>query len=75
MQKENEKEHHTNEFANMTMVLRRGQTFKVKMTFQRAFHKQADKISLDLCLGRSIKARFHYERGKEDSLFLLLIFD
>ena len=23
----------------------------------------------------SIKARFHYERGKEHSLFLLLIFD
>ena len=33
------------------------------------------KIIFSTAIPPSLKARFHYERGKEHSLFLLLIFD
>nr|CAB3266928.1 protein-glutamine gamma-glutamyltransferase K [Phallusia mammillata] len=48
---ENRLAHHTNDFDTPLLVLRRGQTFLVKMKFQRKFHKQADKAFIELNLG------------------------
>uniref|UniRef100_H2YCU3 protein-glutamine gamma-glutamyltransferase n=1 Tax=Ciona savignyi TaxID=51511 RepID=H2YCU3_CIOSA len=50
---ENTSAHHTTEYASKYLVLRRAQTFAVKMKFQRKFHKQADRVVLELSLGTS----------------------
>jgi len=52
MKSENEQAHHTNEYETDQLVIRRGQTFTTKMTFERKFHKQADKIVLELNIGK-----------------------
>jgi len=51
MIKENKDAHHTSEYATSTLVLRRGQTFDLKMKFQRKFHAEADKVTLELGVG------------------------
>ena len=50
----NEKAHHTDEYETDLMVIRRGQTFTTKMTFDRKFHNKADKITLELNIGACI---------------------
>ena len=51
MKSKNENAHHTDEYDTDLLVLRRGQTFTTKMTFNRKFHMTADKVVLELNIG------------------------
>lgn len=49
----NQTAHHTNEYENGATILRRGQSFKIKATFQREFNETADQVFLEFSIGRS----------------------
>ncbi|XP_078483974.1 protein-glutamine gamma-glutamyltransferase K isoform X1 [Ciona intestinalis] len=53
MSSENASAHHTTEYSAKYLILRRAQTFTMKMKFQRKFHKTADRVVLELNLGTS----------------------
>ncbi|XP_053120670.1 protein-glutamine gamma-glutamyltransferase 4 [Hemicordylus capensis] len=42
--------HHTNDFNNSNLIVRRGKPFQLKLTFSREV-KDNDKITLQLCIG------------------------
>lgn len=48
---ENRASHHTDEYAMESLIVRRGQEFKVTLTFDRAFHDKKDKFALQLTFG------------------------
>jgi len=47
----NQEAHHTGEYENELLVLRRGQTFTVKATFQRKLSPEFDQIFLEFTTG------------------------
>jgi len=48
---QNEEEHRTDEYENPLLVLRRGQTFRVQVQFQRPYNKDFDKVMLQFRTG------------------------
>lgn len=50
LKKENACEHHTSEFDNPHLIVRRGQTFKLKITFNREVTRR-DKVILQFTTG------------------------
>jgi len=51
LKSENEEEHKTDEYENPLLVLRRGQTFRVRIEFERRYNKFSDKIMLQFSTG------------------------
>ena len=50
---QNEEEHRTDEYENPLLVLRRGQTFRVQVQFQRPYNKDFDKVMLQFRTGNN----------------------
>lgn len=50
----NQTAHRTSEYETQSLVLRRGQTFKVKTTFQRPYNKHGDNIYLEFTIGTDV---------------------
>ena len=51
--KENRAAHHTDEYEQEELIVRRGQEFELTMTFDRAFNKEADSVFLQFTTGWS----------------------
>uniref|UniRef100_H3A727 Coagulation factor XIII A chain n=1 Tax=Latimeria chalumnae TaxID=7897 RepID=H3A727_LATCH len=48
----NKKEHRTDKFICRNLVVRRGQPFQMKITFNRAYNPETDVVWLDILIGR-----------------------
>lgn len=55
----NKKQHHTDLFNSVDLIVRRGQEFQVKVTFNRAYNPAQDKFALEFIIGTSP----HYSKG------------
>ncbi|XP_059211111.1 coagulation factor XIII A chain [Centropristis striata] len=55
----NKQEHHTNLFNSDYLIVRRGQEFQVKITFNRPYKPATDKFALEFVIGSSP----HYSKG------------
>nr|XP_039256982.1 protein-glutamine gamma-glutamyltransferase 4-like isoform X2 [Styela clava] len=47
----NQTAHRTNEYETSALVFRRGQSFKVKVAFQRTFNEAGDEVYLEFAIG------------------------
>ena len=48
----NSEAHHTSEYEQSEVILRRGQPFTVAITFNREYKQQGDKITLLFAVGK-----------------------
>ncbi|XP_074518383.1 coagulation factor XIII A chain [Halichoeres trimaculatus] len=55
----NRKQHRTDLFNSVDLIVRRGQEFQVKVTFNRAYNPAQDKFALEFIIGTSP----HYSKG------------
>ncbi|XP_071489677.1 protein-glutamine gamma-glutamyltransferase K-like [Diadema antillarum] len=51
LQEANRKAHHTDEYEMDQLILRRGQTFNLSVTFDRPYNSAKDTLSLELLMG------------------------
>ena len=49
---ENRAAHHTSEYEQEELIVRRGQSFKLTVTFDREFNPNADRIVVQLVTGQ-----------------------
>lgn len=49
----NKQQHHTAAYANDHLIVRRGQEFQIKLTFNRAYNPAEDKFALEFVIGGS----------------------
>lgn len=54
----NQTAHRTSEYENKAIVLRRGQTFQIKATFQREFNETADQVFLEFSIGKNAQEMY-----------------
>ena len=50
---QNRKDHHTAEYELEDLIVRRGQKFEIKVTFNRKFNDKTDVIVLQFVIGKS----------------------
>uniref|UniRef100_A0A670ZGA7 Coagulation factor XIII A chain n=1 Tax=Pseudonaja textilis TaxID=8673 RepID=A0A670ZGA7_PSETE len=48
----NKKEHHTDKYYNFKLIVRRGQTFHIQITFTRAYNPEKDQFWIEYLIGR-----------------------
>uniref|UniRef100_A0A8C6XEN5 Coagulation factor XIII A chain n=1 Tax=Naja naja TaxID=35670 RepID=A0A8C6XEN5_NAJNA len=48
----NKKEHHTDKYNNFKLIVRRGQTFHIQITFTRAYNPEKDQFWIEYLIGR-----------------------
>ncbi|XP_058031258.1 coagulation factor XIII A chain [Ahaetulla prasina] len=48
----NKKEHHTDKYYNFKLIVRRGQTFHMQITFTRAYNPEKDQFWIEYLIGR-----------------------
>ena len=53
-QNDNRTAHHTQDYEDQSLIVRRGQEFKVTITFSRPLDLTADKVILQFTAGRMI---------------------
>ena len=52
---ENRKEHHTDEYEHVCLIVRRGQAFSIQINFDREFSKEKDTVLLQLTYGKKVQ--------------------
>ena len=50
---DNRTEHHTEDYEHEELILRRGQQFKISITFNRGYNENQDSVVLQLATGKS----------------------
>lgn len=55
----NKQRHHTDLYANDSLIVRRAQEFHIKITFNRAYNPEKDKFAVEFVIGASP----HYSKG------------
>ncbi|MEQ2211680.1 hypothetical protein XENOCAPTIV_011929 [Xenoophorus captivus] len=53
----NKIDHHTNLYHSDNLIVRRGQEFQVKITFNRPYKPNEDKIAVEFVIGKIFQAR------------------
>lgn len=48
----NKKEHHTDKYYNFKLIVRRGQTFHIQITFNRAYNPEKDQFWIEYLIGK-----------------------
>lgn len=48
----NKKEHHTDKYYNFKLIVRRGQTFHMQITFTRAYNPEKDQFWIEYLIGK-----------------------
>lgn len=50
----NKQQHHTMDYNSNNLIVRRGQEFQVKLTFNRPYKPAEDKLALEFVIGEQI---------------------
>lgn len=48
----NKKEHHTDKYYNFKLIVRRGQSYHLQITFNRAYNPEKDQFWLEYLIGK-----------------------
>ncbi len=54
---ENRSEHHTSEYEHEELLVRRGQKFKVSLSFNRPYNESQDSLVLQFVTGKLVASR------------------
>ncbi|KAG8133290.1 hypothetical protein E2320_011096 [Naja naja] len=60
----NKKEHHTDKYNNFKLIVRRGQTFHIQITFTRAYNPEKDQFWIEYLIGSCKKPEVSVKRNK-----------